>query len=54
MNVSKVLRRKAREKDGGREKGRKEGKEIKEGKMRIQIPEVHQTWITVASWSSEL
>ena len=36
MNVSKVLRRKAREKDGGREKGRKEGKEIKEGKMRIQ------------------
>ena len=54
MNVSKVLRRKAREKDGGREKGRKEGKEIKEGKMRIQIPEVHQTWNTVASWSSEL
>lgn len=30
MNVSKFLRRKEREKDGGREEGRKEGKEIKE------------------------
>lgn len=52
MNMSKVLRRKEKRGREGKRKERRKGNKRKEGKMRIQIPEVNQMLNTVASWSS--